>query len=101
MVELLAIPEWNAPPRSLDDWVERFNALGYAPEIEPDLPEGAWLSVGSLRLRGYAVLEGRLVTAINFEIHAPDPAPTTRVLEETARSLGWEIHPEDEEEDED
>ena len=53
----------------------------------------SWLEIGPLRLRGYAVLAGRHVEAINFELADPDPAPATRVVEAAAEALGWEVHP--------
>ncbi|MDR3634629.1 MAG: hypothetical protein P4L84_12560 [Isosphaeraceae bacterium] len=101
MIELLAVPAWNTPPSTLDAWTEALRAQGVAVNVERD-PPGAWLEVASLRLRGYALSEGLKVEAINFELSDTDSGPATRLLEAVAASLGWEIHPdEDDETDED
>ena len=98
MLEFLAIPAWDGPPRSLDDWAAALAASGHTPTIDRLGPGEAWLEVAALRLRGYAVIEGNLVSAINFELHAPDTTePTIRFLESAAQSLGWEVHPDDDE----
>ena len=99
MIELLAVPAWDAPPRSLADWQAALTDQGCTPTIERDGPDECWLVLGSLRLRGYLVLEGEHVAAINFELADPEPAATTKVLEAAAVTLGWEIHPDDEEAD--
>ena len=98
MIELLAVPAWNAAATTLDAWAEALRAQGAEVSVERD-PPGAWLVVGSLRLRGYALSEGLKVEAINFELSGPDPQPATRLVEEAAAALGWEVHP-DEDDDE-
>ena len=55
----------------------------------------SWLEAASLRLRGYAVIEGRHVEAINFELAALDPEPAARAVAEAAEALGWEVHPDE------
>jgi hypothetical protein len=61
----------------------------------------SWLEIGSLRLRGYAMLAGRAVEAINFELPPSDPAPATRAITAAAEELGWEVHPDDDDDDDD
>lgn len=98
MIELLALPAWNTPPRSLDDWSAALAGLGYPPKSAREDADEVWLEVPALRLRGLAVLEGPHVTAINFELHDPDPA-ASRLVEGAAAALGWEVHPDEEDED--
>lgn len=100
VTELLAVPAWNTPKTTLEAWVEALRAQGVAVEVERD-PPGAWLEVRTLRLRGYALSEGIALEAINFELADPDPEPATRLLEAAAASVGWEIHADDEEDDDD
>lgn len=99
MIEWLAIPKWDSPPRTLDDWVAGLEVAGHRPEVARDPPDGAWLEIGPLRLRGYVVFEDGAVSAINFELTDPDPGPALRLIEAAAEALGWEIHPDDEAED--
>lgn len=101
MIELLAIPTQNNPPRTLDDWVAALNAHGHAATIERDPPDGALIEVGPLNLRGFALIEGDRLSAIDFELHAPDPAPALAALEAAADDLGWELHEDEGEDDED
>jgi hypothetical protein len=100
MIELLALPGWQTPPTSLDDWVSRLSDMCGPVAVTRESTGVSWLEVGSLRLRGYAVIEGRQVEAINFELAAPDPAPAALAVEAAAAALGWEVHP-DEPDDED
>lgn len=95
MIELLVVPDWQAPPKTLDDWVVQLSERVDRVEVSRESTTVAWLEIGSLRLRGYAVLEGQYVEAINFELHAPDPAPAALVVEAAAQALGWEVHPDD------
>lgn len=99
MVELLAVPAWGTPPRTLADWVDGLAVLGHRPTLEREPPDGAWLEVAPLRLRGFAVLEGDRVEAIHFELHAPDAVPASEFLESAAGALGWEIHADEEGDD--
>jgi hypothetical protein len=102
MIELLAIPAWDAPPRTLEEWTACLAEAGAAPSVVRESTDVCWVEVGVLRLRGYVVLEGRHVSAINFELVDPDPAPARRLVEEAAWALGWEVHAdEDDEEDDD
>lgn len=98
MTELLAIPTWNAVPRALADWQAALAEQGHPAEITKD-DEETWIEVGPLRLRGYVELTGGHVEAINFELADPDPEPATRLLIAAAHALGWEIHPDEPEED--
>ena len=96
MIELLAIPAWQAAPTTLAAWTNRLDERGGGPvTVERDPPDGAWIVLGVLRIRGYAILAGPNVEAINFELAAPDPSAAARFLEEAATSLDWEIHPDD------
>ncbi|SIN97237.1 hypothetical protein SAMN05444166_1850 [Singulisphaera sp. GP187] len=95
MIELLAIPDWQTPPRTLDDWVAQLSTLAGRVEVSRESTGVSWLEIGSLRLRGYAVLDGLRVEAINFELNDPDPGPATRVIEAAAQALGFEVHPDD------
>lgn len=101
MIERLAVPEWNAPARTLDDWVAEFARQGHPARLEPEPPEAAWLEIARLRLRGYALLEGRHVSAVHFEVTAPDPAEALCVLEAAAQRLSFEVHADENEDDED
>ena len=102
MIELLAIPVRDAAPVTLKDWVARLEERTGGPvSLKRDPPDGAWLVPAGHRVRGYAILAGPNVEAINFELADPDPSDATRLLEETAASLGWEIHPDDGEADDD
>ncbi len=101
MIELLAIPQWKQSPRPLADWVAAFETLNLAPEVQREDDDGIWIELGSLRTRGYAVIEGGLATAVNFEIHATDPTEARSVLEQAASSLGWELHEEDDDDEDD
>ncbi|HEU5116965.1 MAG TPA: hypothetical protein VFT74_09850, partial [Isosphaeraceae bacterium] len=98
---LLAIPQWKQNPRPLGDWFAAFESLNLNPEVQHEDDEGTWIELNSLRTRGYAVIEGGLATAVNFEIHAPDPSEARSVLEQAASSLGWELHEEDDDDDDD
>ncbi len=99
MIELLAVPAWDAPPRSIADWTAALSALGYEPKVEREGADASWIEVAPLQLRGYAMMEGDHVGAINFELSAADPADAARVLEAVAPPLNWEIYPDDVEDD--
>jgi hypothetical protein len=95
MIELLALPAWNSPPRTLDDWVTGLAGSGHTPVVERVSGSASWLEVAPLRLRGYAVLEGAHVEAINFELADPDPGPAAEIVEAAAKALGWEVYPDE------
>lgn len=102
MIELLAIPAWRTPPISFDAWVERLTAIaGEEPVIRRESPDGVWIEFGRLRFRGLALMVGAEVEALHFELAAVDPGPATEVIEKTAAAVGWEVHPDDGEEDDD
>lgn len=101
MTERLAIPAWNTPPTSLDDWSKAIQALGPEVVTNRESTGVAWLEVGAIRLRGYAMLQGAHVEAINFETSAADPAPALALLAQAAAALGWELHEDDDEDGED
>lgn len=97
-IELLALPAWNSPPRSLEDWKRALTEQGLAAAVSRT-DDQTWLEVGSLGLRGFVCIEGNQIVAINFELRAADPEPASRSLDNAAQALGWEIHPDDPEED--
>ena len=98
MIERLAIPSWKTPPRTLDDWKVRFEALGHPAALDRG-PEEAWLLVDSAGLRALAVIEAEALGALHVEIDAEDPAHALALLDAAAGQLGWEVHDEDDEDD--
>jgi hypothetical protein len=100
-MELLAIPAWNTSPTPLSAWVDQLTGQGLTVALEHESSGVTWLEIGSLRLRGYAVIESGSVEAINFELHAQDTAPSRDAIERAAEALGWEVHEDDEEDIED
>jgi hypothetical protein len=101
VIELLALPGWQTPPAPLDAWVERLTALAGPVVVTREGTDASWLDVGVLRLRGYAVLAGRTVEAINFELHDPDPTAAMQAINAAAAALAWEVHEDDEDETDD
>ena len=99
MIELLAIPAWGAPPRDAADWLAGFEAIGQPARIEAAPPEGEWIEVPDLRLRGFLLPEDGRLAAIHFELHAPDPDPARLAVEAVALALDWELHDDDEDDD--
>lgn len=99
MIERLLIPSWNAPRRSLDDWQAEFDRLGHPPTVERDGPDETWLVLDPIGTRLLAVVEGAVLTALHAEIDAPDPGPALAILDRAAGALDWEVHDEDEEDD--
>jgi hypothetical protein len=97
-MELLALPTWKTSPTTLEQWRAALSAQGHAAVISREGGE-TWLEVGPLRVRGYVSFDGSYVEAINFELHDADPDPATRVVDAAALALGWEIHPDEPEED--
>jgi hypothetical protein len=100
MLEYLALPAWKTPPTSLEAWIAQLSETAGPVIVSRESSTATWLEVAPLRLRGYAVIENGNASAINFELHALDPAPATRAIERAAEALGWEVH-EDEDGDED
>jgi hypothetical protein len=102
MIEWLAIPAWRTPETTLEAWVDRLELqAGQAVVVERDPPEGAWIHLETIGVRGFAVLAGQHVEAINFEIDDRDTGAAARFLEEAASAIGWEIHPDDEDDEDD
>ena len=98
MQEWLAIPGPCSQPIGIDVWVARLTLLGHEPALEKENSDGFWIECAALRLRGFTMMEGVNVDAINFELHDLDPAPALQLLEAAVLSLGWELHQEDDEE---
>ncbi len=102
MIEMLAIPAWRTPSTTLEVWIARLEQQGdRAVVVERESPEGAWIHLETIGVHGFAVLAGPHVEAINFEIDEPNTAAAARFLEEAAAAIGWEIHPDDEGDEED
>jgi hypothetical protein len=101
MIELLALPDWQTGPTTVEAWVTQLSALGAKVVVTRESPGVAWLEVAALRLRGYAVMDGSRVEAINFELAAPDPSPAAAVVESVAQALGWEVHPDEPDDEQD
>jgi hypothetical protein len=101
MVERLALPNWNTPPRTLTEWVAALTARGHEPQVVRDEDGDIWLEIAPSRLRGLVEVEADRVESIHFELKGPDPARVLKVLDEVARGLGWELYEEDEDDVED
>ena len=101
MTELLALPGWRTPPTSLTTWITRLESLGLSVQTTGEEPGASWVEVSALRLRGYVVMQGQIVEAINFELHDSDTRPARDALESAAAAIGWEVHEEDEEDRDD
>jgi len=101
MVEYLALPAWNTPARSMDDWVEAITEAGASTSIRRESSTVWWLLSPALALEGYALIESGHPSAINFELKADDPSHALAVITAAAHSLGWEIHAEGEDDDPD
>ena len=102
MTEFLAIPGWQTPPTSLAEWVAQLEEVGGPTVVvERESPQGAWIHLEAMGVHGFAVLAGPHVEAVNFEIQEPVPPEVNRFLEEAAAAIGWEIHPDDPDDDED
>lgn len=97
-MELLAIPAWNTPATPLSTWVDQLASAGLHVTLKHESSGAAWLEIGSLRLRGHAMIESGSVEAINFELDPQDFAPSRVAIEHAAQAIGWEVH-EDEDDD--
>lgn len=95
MREWLALPAWNTPPTPLEAWSERLAAQVHREEGE------TWLVAAPLRLRGYVVIEDGHPAAINFELEDPEHEEAVARLEQAAAGLGWELHQDDESDEDD
>lgn len=95
MIELLALPDWNTPPRSTADWVDKFAAAGHTAVVARDEDKDLWIEVAPLRLRGLMEMEGDVVASVHFELQHPDPEPAASLIEQVTRALGWEVYPDE------
>jgi hypothetical protein len=99
MIERLAIPAWQTGATSLEAWTTALTAGFETPVVvERESPQGSWVILAAVRIRGFAVLLGADVEAINFEVNNPERDLPR--LEAVASSIGWELH-EDDGDDED
>jgi hypothetical protein len=101
MLEYLAIPAWDTPETTVDAWVARLSETAGPVIVRRESSTVTWLEVAPLRLRGYVVVENENASAINFELHDLDPVPATQAIEAAATSLGWEIHADDDDNEDD
>ena len=102
MTEILALPGWKIEDTPLSAWVDQFEGQGWKAVVTRESPGVSWIEVAALRLRGYAVIEdGRRVEAINFELGGPDPGPAREALTRAAAALSWELHDDDDSDDDD
>jgi hypothetical protein len=96
MTERVAIPAWGTPPTTIAAWVEALETHLGPVDIDREGPNEAWLDVQERLVRGFAVIEGPHVSAVNFEIEAEDPLPAVRDLDAACLAIGWELHIDDE-----
>ncbi len=101
MVEYLALPGWQTPPVDVQDWVDRLTEACGPTTLIRETPTVNWVEVPGMKLRGYAVIEDGKATAINFELHSPDPEPALLALGAVASAMGWELHADDPDDPED
>ena len=99
MIEWLAMPATGTESTTLYAWTGAFSDLGHAARVAHEGPGVAWIEVAAAGLRGYVVIEGGIVEAINFELRDADPSQTLALLRSATSALGWELHQEDDEED--
>jgi len=100
-MELLVLPGWRTPATPLDAWVSELETHGGLVVVTDELPGAVSLEIAPIRLRGYAMLAGRNVEAINFELPDADPSAGTRAIGAAAEALGWEVHFDDDDDDDD
>lgn len=100
-VEWLALPGWQAPPADINDWARALTEACGPTTVDRESAEVHWVEVGPMRVRGYAVIEGGKVAAVNFELFDPDLEPARAALEAAADALGWELHADDPDDEDD
>ena len=91
MLEIIATPNWRQEKTTVDEWVAAFESQGLSVALERDSPTVTRLEIGSLRLRGNALMEGLKVEAIDFELSSVDIESARRAIETAAAALGWEL----------
>ena len=101
MVEYLALPAWNTPARSIDEWVAALAEAGGPATTRRESSTVCWVLAPSIDVEGYALIEEGHPSAINFELNAADPSHALAVITAAAHSLGWEIHEDDEDDPDD
>lgn len=92
-LELLAIPGWDAPSRTVQDWLRQFEAMGVMPRLKKEEGE-TWILLPSLSSTALVVQESGELEALNFEIPSGVSGVRER-LEEAAAALGWELYEEE------
>lgn len=101
MTEVISTPGWNQPPTTVDAWLEALRACASEVTATRESTAATWIEVGKPRLRGYALMQGLTVEAINFEVAPPDPTPGLDVIRQAAQRLGWELDEDVEPDDDD
>ncbi len=96
--EWLAIPAYGTGRCTPVAWVEAFTAQGHRAMLTGD-DEELWIEIPELKLRGYVELVGQHVEVINFELLEPVANEAGALLESVATGLGWELYPDDLEQD--
>ena len=101
MVEYLALPAWDTPARSIDEWISSLAEAGGPARLRRESSTVWWLLAPELDLEGYVLVESGHPSAINFELKADDPGHALAVITAAAHSVGWEIHAEGEDDEPD
>ena len=83
----------------LSAWSDQFAGQGLEAVVTRESPSVSWIEVSALGLRGYAVMEGLALEAINFELLDPDPSPARDALTRAAAALRWELDEDDDDDD--
>ena len=99
MIEILALPGWKIEGTPLSAWADAFAGLGFVAVVTRESAGVSWVEVTALRLRGYSVMDGRTVEAINFELPDDDSGAARAALGRAATALGWELDEGDDEDD--
>ncbi|WP_422931034.1 hypothetical protein [Singulisphaera sp. PoT] len=99
MNELLALPGWQTPPTTLQEWAKRLEESGSVVDVKRESTNVSWIECSRHRFRGYVVMAGEHIEAINFELSPIDPESARQVIEAAAQALGWEVHEDDGEDD--
>ena len=95
MPEILALPGWKVIDTPFSAWVDQFQAQGLEAVATRESTDVWWVAIAALQLKGYAMMDGKHVEAINFELADSDIIPAREALEQAASALSWELHEDD------
>jgi hypothetical protein len=101
MIEILALPCWKVEDTPLSAWSDAFARLGHESRVTRESAGVSWIEVDALKLRGYVVMDGLTIEAINFELDETDPNAARDALSLAAAALSWELHEDDDENEDD